>query len=249
VWADAPQQRAEFRCEQVVAVDAARDHLWMFDTYRHRLLRARLPAPGAAPAPLVIDAVLGQADKTGSALNRGQPAPGARTLGRVNDAKFDRLGNLFVVDNTYEGHPNGRVIAFAAEDLARINTLFPEIDARHVYCVDNLSSTQWLRVHAPFDHPHSPVCVAFNSRNEMVIGNDGYYRDHTLRHVRQLFLYRRPLEKHTPDAIITLPLGAPGEICFDEDDNLIVQDHTWNKVWVLNFDRDADWTIEIENGK
>jgi hypothetical protein len=85
------------------------------------------------------------------------------------------------------------------------------------------------------------VSVAFSSKNEMVIGNDGYYRDGKLRALRQLFLYRKPLEKATPDAIIELPLGAAGEMKFDDADNLVVMDHTWNKVWVINYDRDPVW--------
>ena len=89
--------------------------------------------------------------------------------------------------------------------------------------------------------PFSPVSVAFNSRNEMVIGNDGYNRDPQKRAIRQLYLYRTPLTKNTPDAFIELPLGAPGEITFDARDNLIVQDATWNKVWIINYDLDPSW--------
>ena len=33
-----------------------------------------------------------------------------------------------------------------------------------------------------------------------------------------------------------MPLGAPGEISFDENDNLIVQDHTWSRVLVSGAD-------------
>lgn len=49
------------------------------------------------------------------------------------------------------------------------------------------------------------------------------------------------MTKATPDAIIELPLGAPGEITFDTSDNLLVQDHTWNKVWLINYDLDPAW--------
>ena len=85
------------------------------------------------------------------------------------------------------------------------------------------------------------MSIAFNSRNEMVVGNDGYFSDPQTRNINQLYLYRKPLEKATPDAVIQLPLGAPGEIAFDAKDNLIVQDHTYNKVWVINVDRDPVW--------
>ncbi len=240
-WADAPGPPLQYRCNQVVAVDARNNHLWLYDNDHHRLLRARLPAAGWNGDPLLVDCVLGQHDKRAAALNRGMPKPDACSFGDVNDVKFDMLGNMFVVDNTYEGHPNGRVIAFGAQDLAGIDRMFPAINASRVFCVDGFDSTDMLRVHAAFDHPHSPVTVAFNSRNEMVIGNDGYYRDPAQRATSQLYLYRDPWQRAQPDALITLPLGAPGELCFDDADNLIVQDHTWNKVWIINVDRDAAW--------
>lgn len=31
-------------------------------------------------------------------------------------------------------------------------------------------------------------------------------------------------------------MGAPGEITFDAHDDLMIQDHIYNKVWVLNYD-------------
>ena len=63
--------------------------------------------------------------------------------------------------------------------------------------------------------------------------------------MRQLYLYRNPLTKTTPDAWIELPMGAPGEITFDPQDNLVVQDHTWNRVWVINYDLDPAWLRPI----
>jgi hypothetical protein len=148
---------------------------------------------------------------------------------------------MFVVDNTYEGHPNGRVVAFLAEDLAKISTMFPAIEAKKLYVTERFDQTDICRIHLPVDHPFSPVSIAFNSRNEMVIGNDGYYRDAKIRHLRQLYLYRKPLVKATPDAVIELPLGASGEIYFDEHDHLVVQDHTWCRLWIINYDKDPAW--------
>ena len=55
------------------------------------------------------------------------------------------------------------------------------------------------------------------------------------------YLYKKPPEKPTPDAVIELPLGAAGEIQFDADENLVVMDHTWNKVWVINYYTDPTW--------
>lgn len=235
-WADKPEEEVPYRT-WAVTFDPVNRHLWVLDG--HRLLRVR--NPNDWNGKLLVDVVLGQNVKTENKLNRGQKQPSADSLGAVNSIRFDRLGNLFVVDNTYEGHPNGRVVAFLAGDLKDLKGMFPDLKAKRVYCVERFDQTDFCRIHRPIDHPFSPVSVAFSKNNEMVIGNDGYYRDPKLRAVRQLYLYRKPLEKLTPDAIIELPLGAAAEMQFDDDDNLVVMDHTWNKVWVINYFRDPVW--------
>jgi hypothetical protein len=246
-WADEPPTpptppptEIPYRCEQPLAFDHRLKKLWVYDTAHHRLLRVKNPED-VLDGNLLVDAVIGQSKKTDGAINRGMPNPDAASFGDVNDIKFDKMGNLFVVDNTYECHPNGRIIAFLAEDLASIDRMFPDIKAKKVYVVDRFDETTICRIHDPVERPHSPVSVAFNSRNEMVVGNDGYYRDPATRHLNQLYLYRNPLTKATPDAVIDFPMGTPGELSFDEEDNLIIQDHTWNKIWIINFDRDPVW--------
>ena len=119
--------------------------------------------------------------------------------------------------------------------------MFPDVKARKVYGVERFDQTDISRLRLPKDHPFSPVAMAFSRGNEMVIGNDGYHRDPKVRAVRQLYLYRRPLAKATPDAVSELPLGAAAEMQFDDEDNLVVMDHTWNRVWVLNYHRDLAW--------
>lgn len=57
---------------------------------------------------------------------------------------------------------------------------------------------------------------------------------------------KKPLEKATPDAVIGLPVGAPGKMTFDAKGNLVVQDHTYNKVWGANDDRDPVWLRALE---
>ena len=242
-WADAPDQEVPYRTG-AVAFDQRNGALWLFDTPRHRLLR--VPNPDDWAGTLLVDAVVGQADKEAGAVNRGMARPDASSFGEVNSIRFDRHGNLFVVDNTYEGHPNGRIITFLAEDLRQATGLFPDLRAKRVYVVGRFDETRILQIHDPVDIPFSPVSVAFSKDNEMVVGNDGYYRDPARRAIRQLYLYRRPLEKVTPDAIIELPLGAAGEMQFDGDDNLIIMDHTWNKVWIINYHRDPDWLHPLD---
>lgn len=246
-WADEQNTEVQYNCGQVVSYDAKLKHIWFFDNANHRLLRVRNPDNWSGK--LLVDVVIGQSDKTTSAVNRGMSHPDASSLGEVNSVQFDHLGNMFVADNTYELNNNGRVIAFSAKDLAAINKTIPDIKAQWVYIANKFDQHVSQRKFWPGQNANSPVCVAINSRNELVIGNDGYYTDSQTRSVNQLYLYRNPLTKPTPDAVIELPLGAPGEVSFDENDNLVVQDHTWNRLWVINLDRDPSWLRELAQPK
>jgi hypothetical protein len=238
-WADEPEKEVDYHAGQAIAFEPAAQALWVFDDARHRLLRVRVPDDPAGK--LLVDAVVGQANKTDGKENRGRDRPDAASFGDVNDVRFDRAGNLFVVDNTYELHANGRIVAFLAADLKAMEGMFPDVRAKRVYVAGGFDEPVGRRNLPPGLGPHSPVCVAFNRRNEMVVGNDGYFPDPKARNVHQLYLYRKPLERPTPDAVIQLPLGAPGEVTFDDKDNLVVQDHTYNKVWAINLDRDPGW--------
>lgn len=238
-WADEPNTEVNYHCGQVVAYDRRLKHIWLFDSGNHRLLR--IGNPYEVKGKLFVDAVIGQTNKKDSATNRGMSKPDAASFGQVNDITFDNLGNLFVADNTYELHENGRVIAFAAQDLAEMKGMFPDIKARWVYVANGFDQPVHQRTFYPGQNPRSPVCVATNSRNELIIGNDGYFTDDRTRFINQLYLYKTPLTKQTPDAVIELPMGAPGEILFDENNNFIVQDHTWNRIWIINFDKDPSW--------
>jgi hypothetical protein len=238
-WADEPLKEVTYEAGPGLAFEAATKCLWVSDAPRHRLLRVRIP--DVIAGRLLVDAVIGQTNKTDSKLNRGMTKPDAMSFGDVNDLRFDRLGDLFVVDNTYELHHNGRILVFLAEDMKAMRGMFPELRAKRVFVASGFDQPVGERVLPAGQGPNSPVSVAFNSRNEMVVGNDGYFGDTRTRNVNQLYLYREPLKKTTPDAVIELPLGAPGEMVFDAEDNLIVQDHTYNKVWILNFDHDSSW--------
>jgi hypothetical protein len=240
-WADNPNEEVDYGCGQAIAYDQRSGCIWIFDRAHYRLLR--ICNPGDWAGKLLVDCVIGQTNKFDGALNRGLSKPDAASFGDVSDIRFDRQGNMFIVDNAYECHPNGRVIGFLAADLAGITNMFPSIQAKKLYGVESFDQTRICRIHDPIygDTPFSPVSLALNSRGEMVIGNDGYHRDPKLRQWRQLYLYRTPLTRSTPDAVIELPLGSPGEITFDHLDNLIVQDHTYNRIWIINFDLDPAW--------
>src|SRR5262249_50478923 len=150
-WADEPEKEVEYRT-RAVAFDPINRHLWLDDGAR--LLRVRNLDDWKGK--LLVDAVIGQGDKTSKQVNRGNQKPAADSLAGANSIRFARLGNLFVVDNTYEGHPNGRVVAFLAEDLRGLKGMFPNVQAKKVYCVERFDQTEYCRIHLPVDHPFSP---------------------------------------------------------------------------------------------
>ncbi len=189
---------------------------------------------------LLVDMVIGQNNKTELRCNHGLSTPNAGTLCNATQIKFDRLGNLFVVDNAYECSGNQRMVVFMADDLAAATALFPNLQAKRVFNAPSLNEVgncaYWT-----VDQPGSPISLAFNSLNQMVVGNDGYYGDSAQRQLKQLWFYSNPLTKQLPDASIALYMGTPGDLAFDADDNLLIQDHTWYKVWMINLGCDPTW--------
>lgn len=229
-----------------LAFDPLTKKMWMLDSDHHRLLRIKNYDldPQKTTTKYIVDAVIGQRDKTTTGCNqgRGENNPSADSLCDVNQVKFDRLGNLFVVDNTYECHANDRIFMFPKEDLLGIKTLFPKLEAKKSFVVDSPNLRGTCNV-GKLNEPFSPVSLAFNSKNEMVVGNDGYYGDKAQREKKQLWFYHDPLSKKSdgtymsgqaPDGFINLPMGAPAEMQFDAQDNLAILDHTWSKLWMIN---------------
>ncbi len=250
-WID-DQAEVEYSGGEVgLAFDKVHKKLWMIDR-GHRLLRIGNYAD--FPNRLYVDMVIGQPNKTSREVNRGQGNPSAGSFGDISQIRFDQKGNLFVVDNTYECHANARVIAFMAGDLQNARGLLPNLQAKKVFVSNTFTQPAICDPHRQLNQPHSPVAIAFNRRNEMVLGNDGYYSIEEERAWKQLWFYRDPLKKNPdgtfvqgqkPDAYIRLPMGAPAELSFDDQDNLVIQDHTWCKVWIINLDQDPSWLVPV----
>lgn len=228
-WADDPDVQAT-----VIGTpefDPVSGKLWIADD--HRVLRIANATDIESGAKLLADMVIGQTTKT-NLCNQGLGAPAANRLCIVRSVRFDRLGNLYVVENDYECHGNDRITMFAAADLAAAQGMFPDLSATRVF-----GGTMTT----PGSCAFSPVAVTFDSANRMVVATDGVFGDRRTRAVRQLFLFPTPLTSQVPSATIRVPMGAPGEIQFDGDDNLVIRDHTWHRAWVVNLDRDPTWVV------
>lgn len=266
-WIDSPSTLVDYGGNTGIAFDQIHKALFINDKKNNRILR--IANYSDFNNKLLVDMVIGQPDLLNTKCNHDQDeawtAPGpakANGLCGATDIEIDNLGNLYAVENSYEGHGNIRVSVWMADDIANAVTngvLFPNISAKKVFTQDSLTSNA-INHFEYTDRPFSPVSVAFNSRNQMVLANDGYYQNramHKDRHLRQLWLYHDPLKKDSTgnfimnqpaDAYINLPIGAPAEISFDNNDNLIVHDSTWERINIINFETDPSMIKCLKTG-
>ena len=248
-----------------IAYDAAKLRLYLADPDNNRILRVSNVSDFHSPGQtLTVDAIIGQTATTNSSPNHGAatPQPDGLSMWFNNELKFDAQGNLFVVENDYEGHGNVRIVMLAAANLDRVTT--PCADSATVLCalvpaakafVGTLT-TAGPMAYGTVGEPGSPISLTFDVAGEMVVSNDGYYGDESLRPWRQLWLYHDPLRRESdgsytvgqqPDFAISVPMGAPGEVTFDSHGLLLVQDHTWDRVLGIDLARDP-WLVPTVSG-
>lgn len=231
--------------------DPINKKMYVMDYVHNRVLR--IADHNNFGTKLLVDMVLGQPDKDHRLCNNNEiddgdttaHYPRANTMCLPSLGKFDNLGNLYVIENSYECHGNHRIIEFDAANLSSARGLFPNLSANRVFVADDFTHRGPCTGGVP-NGPGSPVSITFNSSNQMIVGNDGYFdADPGHREYRQLWFYNNPLIKQTADGYIPLPIGATGEIVFDFYNNLIIQDHTWSKVWAINPSLDPALVVSL----
>jgi len=243
-WKDTDTEVDYFLFETGVTVDKENGWLYLAERSKNRVLRVNIKNYTDFNQRLYVDLVLGQTNKTEYHCNQGSSSVIPNGMCDPTQVKLDKLGNLYVVENTYECHGNDRVIVFPKGDIASASgILFSNLSAKKAF-VGGLTS-KGPCAYITTGQPGSPISVAFNSWNQMVIGNDGYYGNDQERQSRQIWFYDNPINKQTPDGYIDVPMGASGELVFDERDNLFIQDHTWNRVWVINPGLDPFWLVSV----
>jgi sugar lactone lactonase YvrE len=210
-----------------LAYDSVSNALWVADHDHNRLLRIANPT-AATP---VVDLVIGQTNKTSAAQNQGRGLynPDTRSLAAPWSLALDRFRNLYAVDSGFEGRldnsGNLRVLRFDAASLVPVpGNLFPNPAASGVFCKTNFTDNRnWTEA----NRPHTPTFVAFNSANQMVMLCDSYGNPQG----QLVFWYPTPHVGLAPQPthVITNTIGQPAIAAFDERDQLILQDHTWNR--------------------
>jgi hypothetical protein len=233
-----------------LAMDTTNNALFVSDTFGHRVLRINDPL-GSSPS---VNLVIGQKDAFSLEANRSRditnnfncPTIQPDGFGNLGQLRLDKNGNLFVVDSSHEGWQcsNNRILEFEKATLvpsASKDFFCGAIDsgctdprkALRVYGPPNLS-TRGAGEGGPTDIPNIPFSISFDVQNRMILTGDGYGNPQGKR----AFFYRNPVPSCTiaagcavaPTSIFPLTAAQPADSSFDPDGNLIVLDHTWNRV-------------------
>jgi hypothetical protein len=192
-----------------------------------------------------VNLIVGQNTLDGVACNRGiYTAPTAQTICYPASANFDHYGNLYVAEGVYEGRAdmpgNKRIVEYdkLTIDIAAQAGLLSEPTADRVYAVSNFTTNPvtWTSICLP-NTPCNPIALAFDVFNRMVVLSDAYYNLQNKR----IYFHTNPLRNTgyvvfnaALDAIFPYSMGQGGHPAFSATNQLYVQDHTWNRVMVID---------------
>jgi hypothetical protein len=176
--------------------------LWLGHSETNRVFRLRNPLT----APLV-DVILGQLSSAGTACNRGGGTV-SNSLCLPGHVSLDRLGNVFVSDDSLEAQGNFRLLEFS-------KNLLPSGNATVIYAPA-----------AAKIFPNSATWQpAFDSHNHMVVGYNPYITGPNPLGGWFPGIYGDPLSgPATPDAYLLDYHSMAYSAVFDENDNLYIAD-------------------------
>lgn len=233
-----------------LAMDSTNNALFVADTQGHRVFRIAGPL-GANPT---VNLVIGQKDAFSFEANRSKDIAGANAcptvqpdgFGSLGQLRLDNNGNLFVVDSSHEGWQcsNNRILELEKATLVPHASKDFFCGALDAGCTDPRKP---LRVYGPGNLttrgsgeggadniPNIPFSVSFNAQNHMLLTSDGYGNPQGKR----AFFYKNPLPSCgnsagcavAPSSIFPLTASQAADSSFDPDGNLVILDHTWNRV-------------------
>jgi hypothetical protein len=186
-----------------------------------------------------VDVVLGQPDLSTTGCNRGGGRfnPVDTGLCIPTQVTFDRLGNLYVVDATWEGNGNQRALEFDRSALPPIPS--PQLvwasggpAPARVYAKNSFSAVTC----DPdiVNRPCTPRFLSFEPiTNRMVMTVDGYGNPLQSR----AFLYDDPVPPGVtapePTGRVPLRFNQAAASSWDGAGRLAILDHTWNRVLLI----------------
>jgi len=242
-----------------LAYDEKNNALWIGDRDNHRVVRLACPLNEGCQRQ--VDLVLGQENLNNfpgynfQGANRNQDDPFklrcanmvADGFGFITSLELDRFGNLYIVDAVHEGWAcsNNRVVEYDREDLIPHpqKNFFKQGERipKRVYGGSGFEATDKNRYRGP-DNPFTPISISFTNDNQMLLTADGYGNPY----LKRVFWYDNPLPdcetpcRVVPSRILPLPVAQPRESSWDKDGNVVLLDHTWNRVLLFGICRDND---------
>lgn len=226
-----------------VAFNPIDQTLWIVDNMNHRA--AQVTNPHTTPQ---VNLIVGQNAIDGTSCNRGtREAPTAKTLCAPGTASFDNFGNLYIAEGVYEGSTgNKRIVEYdkATIDAAVLSGLLSEPAADRVYAVPSFTTNPVFEsgFTCMANTPCNPMAVSFDSRNRMVVLSDAYFNARNKR----VFIYHDPLKvtgfvafNMAEDTILPYSMGQGAFSAFDDSGRMYLQDHTWNRIMVVDVEDDA----------
>lgn len=229
--------------------------VWIIDTDNSRAARVINPY---SPASRQVDLIIGQNNIDGRSCNRGvYNQPNARTLCFPGFGAIDNFGNLYIAEGVYEGRAdmpgNKRIVEYdkATIEASVLAGPLSEPAATRVYSVTNFTTSpiSGQGYSCPSNSPCNPIGIAFDSQNRMAVLSDAYFNTQNKR----IYIYENPLKNAgyvafntTQDKILTYAMGQGGQPAFGHAYQSFYQDHTWNRVMVVNVNRAPDAPTYIE---
>jgi hypothetical protein len=224
-----------------IAIDEPTDSAWISDSSHHRVLRII----NLSLSTRQVDTVIGQPDDATAGCNRGNGrfAPVANGFCVPSQVTFDRLGNLYVVDGTWEAQGNQRALEFDRAGLPAIpaaQLFWPAggPSATRVYAKNGFGAVACDPDY--INQPCTPRFLSFEPvTNRMVMTVDACGSNCLNNPLEnRAFLYNNPVPSGVvapvPSGRIPLPFNQAGASSWDSSRRLAIMDHTWNRVMLIS---------------
>jgi len=214
--------RVKDNCNIDFAMVGSGDRIWVADRWNNRVFRISNINGGQSP---YVDVVLGQANLSGTACNRGLSHPQSDTLAYPYNVTVSPDGNLYVSDNGGEVGSNHRILQFDA-------SIFPDAPSQILF---GIPASRVIGAGGNFNilgyQSSDPICspykIGFRADGAMVAPMNGYSSQ------RFALVYLDPMNEQLPQMAMGDFLAYPAAgAYFDPEGNLYIGDFDWSRLLI-----------------
>lgn len=212
-----------------VYYDSNNDILWLSDRNGNRLLRVYNPFHSS-----VVTHVIGQLDNDNLCEYHCSGGPVGDGFKNPWNLNVDKKGSFYVVERDYEASASSRVLRFNYDSLLKAECNYALVVAEGVYVRKGFTTNGYWSDKEPM----SVANIDFDSRNRMLLTVEAY----NSKYRKMVFVYpANHADKVTPRPEYVVPIVGSqiGYGLFWKDDEIILQDHTWNRVMFLKYQTNA----------